>query len=166
MAEENNAEKPKKDFGKLLGLVFVAVNLLVCGGGAFLVYKSTLGYKPPKISNEDLNKELIAFRESLQQNPVIYQMDTITTNLDGLPRRLVRVEINVEMLDEEGFEEVMGLEGETKDRVVRILNGKKFQNIETVQGKLHLKNEIISSLNSSLKRGVVKNVYFSQFVVQ
>ena len=38
--------------------------------------------------------------------------------------------------------------------------------VETVQGKLHLKNQIIAELNNELKKGVVKNVYFSELVVQ
>ncbi|MGZ3722840.1 MAG: flagellar basal body-associated FliL family protein [Bdellovibrionales bacterium] len=49
---------------------------------------------------------------------------------------------------------------------MRILNGKAFNDVETVQGKLHLKNQIISDLNQSLKKGVVKNVYFNELVVQ
>jgi flagellar FliL protein len=49
---------------------------------------------------------------------------------------------------------------------MRILNGKTFEDVETVQGKLHLKNQIVAQLNSELKKGVVKNVYFSELVVQ
>lgn len=164
MAEEA-AEQPKSN-GKMMGIVFMVVNLLVTGGGAFLVFASTIGYTAPTISDEALNQELEEFRKSLQTEPVVYNMETLTTNLDGLPRRMIRLEVNVEMLDEEGFEEVMSLGGQSRDAIVRIMNGKKYQDLSTVQGKLHLKNEIISMLNSSMKRGVAKNVYFSKFVIQ
>ena len=164
MAEEQ--EKPKRDFGKLLGLIFVVVNLIAVGFGAFLVYSSTIGYVKPSVSEEELNKEMVEFRKSLENKPIVYTMDTFNTNLEGVPRRFVRVKVNLEMLDEEGYEEVIGLGPEARDAIVHILNQKKFSDVETVQGKLELKNQITAKVNGFLKRGVVKNVYFSDFVVQ
>ncbi|MCB0363861.1 MAG: flagellar basal body-associated FliL family protein [Bdellovibrionaceae bacterium] len=166
MAEEEGSKKPKKDMGKILTLAFMVVNLGVLGGGAFLVYSSTLGHKPAVSTEEELNKELVEFRKSLQQNPVMYTMETFNTNLDGVPRRLIRMELSLEMLDEEGFEEVISLGAEARDAIVRILNTTVYTEVETVQGKLHLKNRIISQLNGFLDKGVVRNVYFSDFVVQ
>ncbi len=159
---------PKKpvDMGKILGFVFMAINLVVLGGGAFLVYTSTIGYHTPMISEDELDKELNDFRKSLQNDPIVFAMDTFNTNLEGVPRRFIRIKVNLEMLDEEGFEEVIDLGAEAKDSIVRILNEKRFMDLESVQGKLQLKNQIIAKVNSFLKRGVVKNVYFSDFVVQ
>ena len=156
----------QKDLGKLLGLAFAGLNLVVVGLGAFLVYSSTIGYVPPVVSEEQLNKELIEFRKSLQNKPIMYAMDTFNTNLEGVPRRFVRIQVSLEMLDEEGYEEIISLGAEARDSIVRILNTKKFQDIETVQGKLHLKNQITAQINGFLDRGIVKNVYFSDFVVQ
>ena len=164
MAEEE--KKEGKDLGKILGLVFFVVDLLIVGGGAFLVYTSTIGYEKPSISNEELNKEIEAFHKTLQNNPIMYTMDTFNTNLEGVPRRFLRVQVSLEMLDEEGYEEVIGLGAEARDSIVRILNTKRYTEIDSVQGKLHLKNQITAQINSFLQRGVVKNVYFSDFVVQ
>ena len=163
---DDGEKKPKKDMGKILGLVFMLLNFVVLGAGAFLVYSSTIGYTPPQVSNEDLNKEIEEFRKSLQGKPIVYTMETFNTNLRGVPRRYVRMQVNLELLNEEGYEEVIGLGAEARDSIVKILNGKKFHEIESVQGKLHLKNQISESLNSFLEKGVVKNVYFSKFAVQ
>lgn len=163
MAEE---QKKPKDLGKLLNLGLLAINFLVIGIGGYLVYVSTLGYQSPYITEKELNKEIQQFRESLHGDPVIYSMDTFNTNLDGIPRRFIRVKLNVEMLDEEGFEEVMTIGAEARDAVVKILNSKTFGEVETVQGKLHLKNQIIAQLNTILHRGVVRNIYFTEFAVQ
>ena len=164
MAEEQ--EKPKMNIKKILTIGFVALNFLVVSSGAYLTYAGTLGYKTASVANEKLDKELVEFRKSLEEEPILYTMETFNTNLDGLPRRFIRVEMNVEMYNKEGFEELVTLGGESKDAITRILNSKKFADIETVQGKLHLKNEMISHINDSLKRGVVKNIYFSKFQVQ
>ncbi|MCB0421597.1 MAG: flagellar basal body-associated FliL family protein [Bdellovibrionales bacterium] len=164
--EQAEVKKEKKDLGKLLGIVFAVVNLVVMGGGAFLAFTSTIGYKSPIVTEEELNKELVEFRKKLQEHAVVFTMPEFNTNLDGLPRRLIRVEVNLEMLDEEGFEEVASLGAEPRDAIMRVFSRKKFFELETVQGKLHLKNEIIGAVNSHLKIGVVKNVYFSKFIVQ
>lgn len=166
MAEENNAAAPAKDPGKMLQMVFIAVNMLVMLGGTFFIYMQTLGHKEPVTYNEDAKKQLEIFEESLRKDPVLYTMDTFNTNLDGVPRRLVRVEITLEMLDAEGFEEVIDMGAVGRDAIVRILNAKSFDQLESVQGKLHLKNQIIAQLNSFMKEGVVRNVYFNDFVVQ
>lgn len=166
MAESSTQEKPKLDFKKILGLVFVVLNFTVVGGGAFLVYSGTLGHQSPKATEEELNSEMVKLRKILDEPPVMYSMDIFNTNLDGLPRRFVRVELSVEMYNKEGFEELVTLGGESRDAITRILNSKKYEQIETVQGKLQLKNEVIAHLNDALKRGVVKNIYYTKFQVQ
>jgi len=165
MAEEAS-EKPPRDIKKILTYAFMGMNLIVLGVGSYLVYMSTLGVKPKSLSNEQAERELASFEETLRGDPVLYNMAPFNTNLDGVPRRLIRLELSLEMMDEEGYEEVIGISPQARDSIMRILNGKSFTDVETVQGKLHLKNQIVAELNGSLKKGVVKNVYFSELVVQ
>lgn len=167
MAEEevNQAPEPR-DFKKILTFAFIAVNLIVLGTGSYLVYWSTLGYEQRKLFEEQARRELASFEESLRGDPVLYTMTPFNTNLSGVPRRLIRMGISLEMLDEEGYEEVIGIMPRARDTIMHILNGKSFNDLESVQGKLHLKNQIISELNASLQKGVVKNIYFNELVVQ
>ncbi|MBX3023244.1 MAG: flagellar basal body-associated FliL family protein [Bdellovibrionales bacterium] len=151
---------------KLMTFAFMGVNLVVLGLGSYLVYMSTLGVVAKSTSNEEATRELASFEESLRGDPVLYTMTPFNTNLEGVPRRLIRLELSLEMMDEEGYEEVIGIAPQARDSIMRILNSKTFSDVETVQGKLHLKNEIVADLNSSLRKGVVKNVYFSELVVQ
>ena len=100
--------------------------------------------------------------------PLVYTMDKFTVNLGGEPKRTIRMEVNLQMLGQEGFEEVMEPENRAKarDRIVSILNEKEFSDLESIQGKLFLKDRIAMEVNTLLQRGVVKDVYFSDFVVQ
>lgn len=159
-------EKPKRDFKKILLFGFVGLNVAVLGAGAYLVFASTIGYHPKSLSDQEAARELASFEESLHGDPVLYTMARFDTNLDGLPRRMVRLELSLEMMDEEGYEEVIGIVPEARDSIMRIINSKTYDDVETVQGKLHLKNQIVAELNSSLRKGVVKNVYFNELVVQ
>lgn len=165
MAEAAEA-KPARDIKKLVTFAFMGLNILVLGVGAYLVYMSTLGVVAKSTSNEQAERELASFEESLRGDPVLYTMVPFNTNLEGVPRRLIRLELSLEMMDEEGYEEVIGIAPQARDSIMRILNAKTFSDVETVQGKLHLKNQIVAELNSSLRKGVVKNVYFSELVVQ
>lgn len=165
MAEEKSAAPPR-DFKKILTFAFMGLNLAVLGVGTYLVYVSTLGVKSKSISNDEAEREIASFEETLRGEPVLYTMPSFNTNLDGVPRRLIQLELSLEMMDEEGYEEVIGISPQARDSIMRILNSKSFTDVETVQGKLHLKNQIVAELNGALKKGVVKNVYFSKLVVQ
>lgn len=169
MAEEQGQQEggeKKRDMGKLMGFAFIGLNLVGLGFGVFLVYSSTLGAESKVLKEADAKLEMEKFEASLRDEPVLYTLKQFNTNLDGVPRRLVRMEVSLEMLDEEGFEEVVTLGPQARDAIVRVINSKSFGDIETVQGKLQLKTQIASELNHFLKVGVVKNVYFSDLVVQ
>ncbi|MBX2988964.1 MAG: flagellar basal body-associated FliL family protein [Bdellovibrionaceae bacterium] len=171
MADAENQQAPKKslNMGLILSLAFALVNLGAMGGGAYLVYASTIGWQNPTITENDLRTEEEKLAEANRSlDPFIYTMDKFTVNLDGEPRRTIRVEVNLEMLAKDGFEEVINTENRAKarDRIVRILNEKNFSDLETIQGKLFLKDRIALEVNGLLRDGVVKDVFFSEFVVQ
>jgi flagellar protein FliL len=174
MAEEKKeaqAENKKKlDTGLILQVVFAVLNLAVVGGGAFMVYSSTLGWESPKITEQQLEdaKDDVDDSKLTDASPLIYTMDKLTVNLLGDPKRLVRVEVNLEMLGKEGFEEIIDIDNRARarDKIISILNKKEFSEVESLQGKLFLKDQITNELNTMLVEGVVKDVYFTEFVVQ
>ena len=172
MAEEANeqagAEK-KGGLGKLMLPLFAVLNLAVVGGGGFLAFQGTLGHKPPVLREpaafEQIKKERQASTDVVKES-VMYTMPSFTVNLAGTPRRMMRVEMTFEMLDKEGFEEIVRNSPRARDEIMRILNRKTFDDVETIQGKLLLKDHIAVTLNQSLKSGVVKDIYFNEFLVQ
>lgn len=167
--ENESEEQPKKklDLKKIFGFIMVAGNFAILGGGAYLTYQNTMGYSPAVLREPAALAQLKAEREKENDKAAInYTLPPFTVNLSGNPRRLVRVEMTLEMLDEEGFEEVVQLNPAARDAIVRILNGKEFKDVETIQGKLFLKDQIAVTLNQHLKTGVVKDIFFSDFVVQ
>ncbi len=152
---------------KLMLPLFMAVNLAVLAAGSFMTYQATLGWVRPSVREPAAIDALKADRETEGvRDSVLYTMPTFTVNLDGQPRRLIRVSLTLEMLDKDGFEEVVRNSPAARDSIVRILNGKTYDDIETIQGKLFLKDQIAVTLNKSLKEGVVKDVYFGDFLIQ
>jgi flagellar FliL protein len=53
-----------------------------------------------------------------------------------------------------------------RDIIINILTSKTFEEISTTKGKDRLKDEIVETLNQSLVDGQIKNVFFTEFVVQ
>ena len=172
---ENKEQKPeakKLPVALILQVAFAIVNLGVTGLGAYWVYASTIGWHSPEISEEGLVKqkqvdEAKQDAPGAETGPLVYTMDKFTVNLAGEPKRTIRIEVNLEMLGKDGFEEIINSDNRAKarDRIVRILNDKTFGDLETIQGKLFLKDRIAADLNALLEEGVVKDVYFSEFVV-
>ena len=166
--QEQQAPPKKRNVGLILQIVFAVLNLAVMGGGSYLVYASTIGWVSPKITEADLQRELASVETEVDTTELTYTMDKFTVNLGGEPKRTIRLEVNLQMLGKEGFEEVMEADNRAKarDRIVHLLNEKAFGDLESIQGKLFLKDKIAEEVNGLLHRGVVKDVYFSDFVVQ
>lgn len=168
--DQQSAKKPLNVKGILTG-VFAVANLGSIGAGLYFVFASTLGYTPPSIREAQLaevRRLASEARNETPAEPLVYTMEKMTVNLAGEPKRMIRVEVNVELLNPVGFAEIM--EGDrrakVRDSIMTLLGEQSFSDIESIQGKLFLKDKITADLNSRLDQGIVKAVYFSEFVVQ
>jgi flagellar FliL protein len=160
------SEEKSMNVKKIISIVLIALNLSVLGLGVFWVYSSTLGYESPTITEKSL-REPAALKEKFALQPMIYTMDKFVVNLSGLPKRTIRLQVNLDMIGPEAFQEIMDLENRAKarDKIVRILNEKTFDDLESIQGKLFLKDKIVEEVNRTLDKGLVKDVYFTDFVM-
>lgn len=166
-APEQSKEPPKKQLPVklILTVLFAVANLGVSGAGIAMVYFSTLGFQHEPITED---REIASLKKDLEENQesVMFTMEPVTVNLDGVPKRIIRAVISLEMMDAKGFEEVVRLGAQPRDEIVRLFNRKRFDDVESIQGKLNLKDEISTIVNNELKHGSVKDVYFNEFVVQ
>ena len=173
MAEEKPADagaaaEPAKkfDIAKLLPMIILVVNVAIMGGILFSVYKATLGHVDPKVREEQARAELDKNREGESvATPMLYTMEPLVVNLGKNPH-ILRVSMSLEMLDGDSFEEIMDRSAEVRDQVFQILHKKSFDDLESIQGKLFLKDDIAKNLNAMLRKGVVKDIYFNEFIVQ
>ncbi len=159
-------EKKPKDLKQLLVLAFFVLNIVVMFGSAFMIYKIKILDKRALITEESLATEMAEDRLKREKSDIRFTFEPFTINLDDRPRKLVNTTIQLEFLDEEGYVEIVEKTPKARDEIVKIINGKKFTDIETIQGKLFLKDQIMASMNKILQKGTVKDVYFEDFVVQ
>jgi flagellar FliL protein len=53
-----------------------------------------------------------------------------------------------------------------RNMILMTLPSRRFQDIQSTEGKIALRNELMEKLNSLLKRNAIINIYFTEFVVQ
>jgi flagellar FliL protein len=174
--EQQSGEETKKKFKApkfsikavvaILPKLLLGLNLVGMLVGGYLAYMGTIGLTPEAIREMEARK-YVYNEEIFQDRPVTYSLEPFTVNLaDTGDQRIVQVKVTLEMLNEDGFEEVVSMGAHARDTIVTILNGKQFPELQTIQGKLFLKDEITVALNKQLKRSFIKDVYFSRFVLQ
>ncbi|MEY4615523.1 MAG: hypothetical protein RJB66_483 [Pseudomonadota bacterium] len=170
MSEEKKPDQePKKDkTGLILSLVFAVVNLGVSGAGLFFAYKGTIGWNPPVYTNEQASERLDAEQAEIEKLPMIYTMEPFKANLDDSPVRAIEVEVSFEMMNHEGYEELIDSDNQAKarDQILQIIQNKSYDDIASVQGKLFLKEQFADAVNAILKKGIVKDIFFSKFRIE
>lgn len=157
--------QPKKAAGKLTLLLIIGVLLLaLLGVGGFLVYKQVFSG-----GAEEARKEAAAIAEKREaaRLGVVTALDPFIVNLaDEAGKRYLKVTMQLELDSEKLSEEVANKMPQIKDSIITVLSSKNTDDLLTVDGKFKLKEQIQTRINVLLKNGVVKNVYFVEFVIQ
>ena len=98
----------------------------------------------------------------------VYSLDTFIVNLaDKGGRRFLRVTMDLELKDESLAGEIDKRLSQIRDSILMIIPTKRFEDINSVEGKIALSDEIMTKLNSFLKDGSsITNIYFVEFVIQ
>ncbi len=74
--------------------------------------------------------------------------------------------MDLELKDESLAGEIDKRLSQIKDSILMIVPTKRFEDINSVEGKIALRDEIMTKLNSLLKDGSITNIYFIEFVIQ
>jgi len=169
--EEGAEKKPAKKSSKLLIIILLIAGLVIGGSGAaaFLILKNMKSddksemAEEKNVSDEGDGGE----KEGMDKLGPIMPLDPFIVNLSGDGgRNYLKLEITLEFDKEVVQVEVENKMPMIKDSILLLLATKSFESIQTAEGKLMLKNEIITRLNRFLSTGVIQNLYFTNFVVQ
>ena len=156
----------KEKLQLIMNAMLITLNLSGLGIGSYWVYSATVGYESPYIIEETLRMPA-SLPEEFEKTSNIYTMDKFIVNLSGQPRRTIRLQVNLDMMSARSFTEIMVSEktAKARDSIIRLLNDKTYSDLESIQGKLFLKDKIVEEVNKVLTAGLVKDVYFTDFVI-
>ena len=162
MAKENEevkdteaAAKPKKLMGKL---IILAVLVVAVGSGGFFGYKWYAGKQA---------KDQAAQTE--EDVKIVYPLKSFIVNLidkQGVGKRYLKVAMEIEVGGEEKKVFVDQHIPQLRDTVLLLLSSRSLKEINTLEGKLELKQALLSRMNRVLGEAIIERVYFTEFVVQ
>lgn len=161
MADEEKKEGGGKSKMMLFAIIGVVVLVVAVGVAAYLLGSRSAQNGAPA---EDAQVEDTAKAEGV--GPMIDVTDFIINILDKNETRYLKAAITLELEDEATVAEVNERMPQIRDSVLLLVGNKTFAELNDLQGKLQLRAEIIVRLNKLLKKGKVKGIYFTEFVVQ
>ena len=154
---EEEIAKPKKKNGKgLLIIIAIALTVLLGGGGVFLFFTKSGGDKALK------KGEVTAKEES-----VMFSLDPFVVNLsDQGATKFLKVVMKLELFNKAALETAKAKTPQIRDAIISNLTNHTSADLMLPEGKLQLKDEINLMSNQILGNNTVKNVYFTDFVMQ
>ena len=167
MDEEAGGEKPAKGKSKVLLIVIIVLLLALIGVGGFLVYSNFIKAEAPAAEGgKSAVQEAQEQYDPLKLGEMV-AFEPFIVNLSGDEgKRFLKVTMQVELNNPKVADELANRMPQVKDMVITVLSSKTVDDILTVEGKFKLKEQILTRINSRIKTGVVKNVYFVEFVIQ
>ena len=148
----------------LIIIIIAGLFFLASMGGVFFLLWNKLA------SLESQNKEVVEEASEQEQTDsigTIYSVDTFIANLaSSNGKRYLRVTMGLDYNENELAEELDGRLPQIRDSILMILTTKRFEEVDNIDGKIALRNEIIEKLNSFLQKGSINNIYFTEFVIQ
>jgi flagellar FliL protein len=97
----------------------------------------------------------------------IFPLEPFIVNIyDGQELRYLKVKVELEMVSPAIKAEIEGRLAPIRDSILILLSAKTLQDIQDVQGKNTLKDEILGAINKNIPPGKIAKVYFTDFVVQ
>jgi len=163
--EEKQQDQESKGGKKKLLLIVVLFILTAAGGGA--AYKFLVLDKKKAETKEKQAERIIEEIKATENVGVMFDLGTFVVNLaDPDIERFLKVSIVLELKDQKVQAEAQKRLPEIKDAITTLLLTKKSSEIRTPEGIEFLKEEIAKRVNAILPLGGVKNVYFTEFIIQ
>ncbi len=168
MAEENKEqEQEEKKGGKKKLLIIAVLLLIILAGGGGAAYKFLIIDKQKEEKQENKAEKIQEEIKDIENLGIMFEVGTFIVNLaDKDADRFLKVTVILEIENEQVKMEVEKRLPQIKDAITTLLFTKNSKDLKTAEGIELLKEEIIKRVNAILPLGGVKNVYFTDFVIQ
>lgn len=165
-AEGGEAPKKKLDTQTLLVLGNTVLVLAALGTLAYtkLLYQRPVIDEPTELAKKQ--EELKTAPEPTERPLVTFDQMTVNIAMTSGKTHYATVAIAVECRDSEAMAKINAKKAELTDKVIAALGKKQITEINTIQGKLMLKSELIRRFNEVTAPGAVTDLYFSAFILQ
>ena len=169
MADEDIKLESKKSPVVLIAIIGVVVFLLIIGVIVVMLLMSGGNDKQvAQAANVPTTQTVPKQRSNdfFNIGPV-YPMDQYVVNLlSESGTRYLKTTMNLELSEETLSSEIDKKQALIWDIIIRSLSAKTYEDVSTAKGKERLKDELVTRINEVLRDGYIKNVFFTDFIVQ
>lgn len=178
--EAGEAEGGKGKFP--IKMIIILVLVLALGGGGYFAYMNFFQQAGEESTDEAPEGETAAGGKTDSKGQalapgtttgkpeptgVMVPLEPFIVNLAGSQgKRFLKVTMTLELNDPGTRPEYNDNTERIVDSVLVLLSSKTFEEVYSVQGKFKLKDEITTRVNRFLLVGHVKDIYFTEFVIQ
>ena len=172
MAEEQpileNIQTGPAPRGSFMNILLVVVLVLIAGVGGYFVQELISGNSVSKSPSPLVPTHPVSTNRAVPS--VVGVMVPLEPFMVNLARtkgsRILKVTVTLELNNPAVQPEVEGNRQKIMDSILVLLSSKTFEDVYSIQGKFKLKDEITTRVNRFLAVGHVKEVYFSEFLIQ
>lgn len=152
---------------KTLDTILVAILTLATAGALGVFVYTEVLFKRPLPSD---GIELDSLKQDIQKEvaPEVYKLDKMIINLNnqGSRLRFLDVEIHFVPFKSDYVEKLESQKAFIQDAIIDISSNMAPDELNTVAGKVLLEERIRRRLNDFFGKSLIKEIYFSRFVVQ
>ena len=168
MADEEDEDVGGGGGGGLMKVLLPVIALVLGVGGGYMLGNS-------------MGTQQVAETQALEPEPEVgevardpnamvgdmYKLDPFVVNLNE-PKgsRYLKTTIQLEMGDPELTTELERRSAQLRDVILALLTSKTSHELQALEGKFRLREELLSRINALLVNGTVNRVYFTEFVIQ
>ncbi|MEO5377720.1 MAG: flagellar basal body-associated FliL family protein [Magnetococcus sp. DMHC-6] len=165
MAEEDE-EHEKSGGGGLLKLIIPVVALLIGLGGGYFIGD----HMAKKSAEEAAATAPVEADVAKDPNAMVgdmFKFDSFVVNLnEPKGNRYLKTTIQLEMDSPALKAELERRQAQIQDIILALLTSKNSKELQALEGKFRLREELLSRINALLVNGAVKRIYFTEFVIQ
>jgi flagellar FliL protein len=142
---------------KLIMIIAIVAAVVIVGAGGYFGY--TIFSGKAKAGGKDVQGEGKAGKS------VLITADPFVVNLSD-PGRYLKVSMQFEVDDPANQPLVTEKMPKLRDAIITLLSSKSSESVSGPEGKFQLKDEILLRANQAMGKDVIKNLYFTEFVMQ
>jgi len=175
VTEGEAAPVPASGGKKMLPILLIVLGGLIFGGatGVFMVGPAVARKVAPSAAEVSKAAAAKAAKESEAEAAVegaeakVFLLDNMVLNPAGSSgQRFLLISIALRLRDAAAEAEMKARDAEVRDAMLRVLGTKHVEELADIGQRDRLKNELRATLDTIVKSGSVKGLYFPQFVIQ
>ncbi len=148
----------------IIAVAVFVLFLVMVGIGFFVMWEKIGRLAPPEEIQEE---EVVEGDVGRSEMGPIYPLETFIVNLaDAGEPRYLKITVNLELEESDAEEEVDRRLPQIRDLFLSLLPTKKSEQLQNMEGKQAVKDELVENLNAILQTGQVSQIYFTDFVIQ